>query len=209
MESYSHLGDIDTIWSDIESHKVDLSKVHADHESFVSQVGETIARIDSDINALQAYRTRLESYSHLGDIDTIWSDVEGHKDDLSKVHADHESFVSQVGETIARIDSDINALQVYRTRLESYSHLGDIDTIWSDFEDHKLHLSTLDKLLEDLIEEINKKTYVIKNEISEMVNAQQEKNEQFNKKIKKAYRIAGWSIALSLGHMLLQWLGVL
>ena len=209
LESYSHLGDIDTIWDDVESHKEDLSKVHADHESLVSQVEEITARIYSDINALQAYRTQLESYSHLGDIDTIWDDVESHKEDLSKVHAEHEALVSQVEEITARIYSDISALQAYRSQLESYSHLGDIDTIWSDVEDHKLHLSTLDKLLEDFIEEINKKTDVIKNEISEMANAQQEKNEQFDKRIKKAYRIAGWSIALSLGHMLLQWLGVL
>ena len=193
----------------------DLSKLSSlsNQISSLQEKNKTIENrfisIKQSVISVQSASAKLNGITHLDDIDTIWSDIESHKVDLSKVHADHESFVSQVGETIARIDSDINALQAYRTRLESYPHLGDIDTIWSDVEDHKLHLSTLDKLLEDLIEEINKKTNVIKNEISEMSNAQQEKNEQFNKKIKKAYRIAGWSIALSLGHMLLQWLGVL
>ncbi len=209
LESYSHLSDIDTIWSNVESHKDDLSQVHADLESFVSQVRETTTRINDDINSLLAYRSQLESYSHLSDIDTIWSNVESHKDDLSKVHSDHELFVSQVGETIGRINDDINSLQAYRSQLESYSHLGDIDTIWSDVANHKEHLSILDKLLEDLMDDTNQKTEDLKKEISEMAIAQKEINEQLSKKIKIAYRIAGCAMAFSIGQFVLQWFGVL
>ena len=45
-------------------------------------------QIISDVTALQNYRALLETYSHLNDIDTIWSDVEGHKTNLSGLHAD-------------------------------------------------------------------------------------------------------------------------
>jgi chromosome segregation ATPase len=151
----------------------------------------------------------LESYSHLSDIDTIWSNVESHKDDLSKVHSDHELFVTQVGETIGRINDDINSLQAYRSQLESYFHLGDIDTIWSDVANHKEHLSILDKLLEDLMDDTNQKTEDLKKEISEMAIAQKEINEQLSKKIKIAYRIAGCAMAFSIGQFVLQWFGVL
>ena len=74
----------------------------------------------------------INGTNHFGDIDAIWNDVEGHKTELEGLHKQVDDFITKVDEAILRINYDIATLQEYRTKLESYAHLGDIDSIWND-----------------------------------------------------------------------------
>ena len=200
---------VDAIWGDVEGHKADLSAFHRQVDSFVEKVNEATARIEGDIESLQQYRALLESYEHLGDVDTIWGDVEGHKADLSSFHQQVDSFVEKVEEATARIDSDIESLQQYRAVLESYEHLGDVDTIWSDVEVHKEDLLGLHRKLDLFIEE----THAEQERISRLMDHLEEDNKeahlQFNKKLKIAYWIGGSAAGLAIINYILQVLEVL
>ena len=165
----------------------------------------SLQKFADDINALQEYRKMLESYAHLGNIDTMWNDVEGHKKNLSELHQKVDGFIKEVNQATGRISEDISALRQYRTTLESYSHLGDIDAMWNDVEGHKKNLIRLIQQQEDArtaIEDIGERISV-----SDQTN--KERNISVNKKIKIAYGIAGGSMALTIILLVLQLLGIL
>ena len=209
LESHEHLGDIDTIWNDVEDHKGNLTGLHSQIDAFVEMVDLAAKHINSDIKALLQHRSILESYKHLGDIDTIWNDVENHKDNLASLHSQIDAFVKKVKQETENINSDIAALQQYRSLLESYEHLGDIDTIWSDVEGHKNYLNNIDTKLTDFITETHSVTTSIKEGINTIERMQIERNIIVDKKIKIAYGIAGGAIAFSVIQLILQLLGIL
>ena len=209
LESYEHLGDVDTIWNDVEGHKDDLTSLHSQIGAFVEMADLTVKHINSDIKALQQHRSTLESYKHLGDIDAIWKDVEDHKDNLDGLHSQIDAFVKKVNQVAEDINSDIAALQQYRSLLESYEHLGDIDAIWNDVEGHKKYLNNIDTKLTDFISETHSVTTSIKEGINTIERMQIERNIIVDKKIKIAYGIAGGAIAFSVIQLILQLLGIL
>ena len=120
-----------------------------------------------------------------------------------------DEFVAKVNETTLRINSDISALQEYCAKLESYTHLGDIDAIWSDVEGHKTNLDGLHKQVDEFVNETHDIEKSIRVCIEELSNSQREKNLQIDKKLKIAYGIAGGSVLLSLIQLILQLLSVL
>ena len=209
LESYQHLGDVDAIWSDVEGHKTNLASFHQQVDAFVEKVNQATARIDGDIEALKQYRALLESYQHLGDVDAIWSDVEGHKTNLASFHQQVDAFVEKVNQATARIDGDIKALKQYRTLLESYQHLGDVDAIWSDVEGQKTDLLGLNEKLDAFIEE----THIGLERIEGLIHQLEEDNYhdhlQYNKKIKVAFWIGGSAVGLIVINYILQIIGVL
>jgi len=209
LESYQHLGDIDTIWIDVEVHKKDLSSFHQQFDSFVEDAHKSTARISADINTLQKFRTLLEAYHHLGDIDTIWNDVEGHKKDLSSFHLQVDNFVEKINQSTARINADIEALQKFRTLLESYQHLGDIDAIWSDVETLKKEYFDLHLNLSSFIEATNSEQEKIKETIHQMEIENNLVRQQYDKRMKIAYWIGGCAVGLTIVNYVLQFIGIL
>ena len=129
LESYAHLDDIDSIWSDIECHKNELQEIRGWKNDILAQIKQVALKI----NKLQEYCSKLESYAHLDDIDTIWSDVKGHKAELQEIHRWQDEVLVQTKQT----SLDIDKLKEFRSTIESYTHLGDIDSIWVDINNHK------------------------------------------------------------------------
>ena len=223
FSSITHIKDIDTIWNDlqktkqvvdairndVEGHKKDLSSFHKRVDSFVEKTNQSTARIYADINALQKFRTLLESYHHLGDVDAIWSDVEGHKKDLSSFHEQMDSLVEKTNQSIARINADIGALHEFRTLLESYQHLGDVDTIWSDVEGIKKELLDIHKNLDSFIDATHSEQEKIKETIRQMEADNDLMRQQYNKKMKIAYWIGGCAAGLTIVNYILQFIGLL
>ena len=209
LESYQHLGDVDAIWSDVEGHKTNLASFHQQVDAFVEKVNQATARIDGDIEALKQYRTLLESYQHLGDVDAIWSDVEGHKTNLASFHQQVDAFVEKVNQATARIDGDIEALKQYRTLLESYQHLGDVDAIWSDVESQKTDLLGLHEKLDAFIEETHLGLERIEGLIHQLEEDNFHAHLQYNKKIKIAFWLGGSAVGFIVINYILQIIGVL
>ena len=209
LESYQHLGDIDAIWSDVEGHKKELASFHLQVDNFVEKTNQSTARINADIEALQKFRTLLESYQHLGDIDAIWSDVEGHKKELASFHLQVDNFVEKTNQSTARINADIEALQKFRTLLESYQHLGDIDAIWSDVETLKKEYFNLHQNLSSFIEATNSEQEKIKETIHQMEIENNLVRQQYDKRMKIAYWIGGCAVGLTIVNYVLQFIGIL
>ncbi len=177
--------------------------------SDIEQTGKTFKTSISLIDSLQKYRTLLESYQHLGAIDAIWSDVEGHKKELASFHLQVDNFVEKTNQSTARINADIEALQKYRTLLESYQHLGDIDAIWSDVETLKKEYFDLHQNLSSFIEATNSEQEKIKETIHQMEIENNLVRQQYDKRMKIAYWIGGCAVGLTIVNYVLQFIGLL
>lgn len=209
FSSNSHYKDIDTIWNDVEEHKTDLAGLHQQVAYFIEKVNQTTERINNDITTLQQYRSILESYKHLGDVDNIWRDVEEHKANLTGLHHQVDAFVEKVNRITERINNDITALQQYRSVLESYKHLGDVDAMWGDIEGHKVALDNLHQQVNDFISEVHAAETEIKESIQRMEESNADAHLRYEKKIKIVYSIGGTAVGLSIIQFILQIMGVL
>ena len=173
---------------------------------FMSRVNDADKELHGEINKI---RTLLESYQHLGDVDAIWSDVEGHKTNLASFHQQVDAFVEKVNQATARIDGDIEAMKQHRTLLESYQHLGDVDVIWSDVESQKTDLLGLHEKLDAFIEETHLGVERIEGLIHQLEEGNFHAHLQYNKKIKIAFWLGGSAVGFIVINYILQIIGVL
>ena len=202
LESFQHLGDVDSIWSDVEGHKEDLADFHQKVGTFEKEVNDATAHIREDIASLQQYRTKLQNYEHLGDVDSMWSDLKG-------FHQQVDSFKSEVNKTIAHINGDLVILHQCRARLEDYHHLRDIDSIWNDVKDHKVDLNGLHHQLKEFKEEVKNTNKDIRETMQRLEESNASAHKLLEKKLKKAYWCGGVAIGLSVLHLILQELSVI
>ena len=183
----------------------DLDQLHHQLDDINKEIGEVSKQFSDDIAGLQEYKSQLEAYEHLGDVDAMWNDVESHKKNLAELHQKVDGFIKEISHAAGRISEDISALQQYRTTLESYSHLGDIDAMWNDVEGNKKNLSELNQQQKEVRKAIT--------DISDRINVSEqtikERDIRVDKKIKIAYGIAGGSLALTIIQLVLQLLGIL
>lgn len=144
-----------------------------------SDIKRTIEALQATVNALKAFKEQVDA------------------------------FVEKVNQATTRIDGDIESLKQYRTILESYQHLGDVDTIWSDIEANKTNLSGLNEILNIFM----KKTHSEQERIEGLIHQMEVDNNlvrlQYNKKIKIAYWVGGSAVGLTIANFLLQIVGVL
>ena len=190
-------------------YKINLAIFHEQVDAFVEEMNQATSRIDSEIDTFKQYRTLLETYQHLGDVDAIWSDVEGHKTNLAVFHEQVDAFIEEVNQAISRIDVDMETLNQYRTLLKTYQHLSDIDTIWNDVEEHKKMLLGLHEKLDDYITETHSKHEKIDALIHQMEADNKLIRQQYDKKNKIAYWIGGSAAVLTVIDYILQIIGVL
>ena len=209
FSNLTHIKDIDQIWIDLKNNHEIVKGQNDTLTSFISRVNQTTTRIDGDINALKQYRTMLETYQHLGDVDAMWNDVEEHKTNLEDFHKQVNDFIEKVNQATSRIDTDIEDLKQYRTMLETYQHLGDVDAIWSDVEGHKTNLEDFHKQVDDFIRETRSEHARIYDLIHQMEADNDFTRKQYNKKIKIAYWISGSAAGLTVINYILQIIGVL
>ena len=209
LSSLTHIKDIDQIWTDLTSSREVVKGLIDTLTPFMYEVNQATSRIDTDIEALKQYRTILETYQHLGDVDAMWNDVEEHKTNLEDFHKQVDAFVEKVNQATSRIDTDIEDLKQYRTMLETYQHLEDVDAIWSDVEEHKTNIENFHKQVDDFIRETRSEHARIYDLIHQMEADNDFTRKQYNKKIKIAYWISGSTAGLTVINYILQIIGVL
>ena len=206
FSNLNHIKDVDQIWNDLRSSREVVKGLIDTLTPFMSLVNDADKELHGEINKIN---TLLESYQHLGDVDAIWSDVEGHKTNLASFHQQVDAFVEKVNQATARIDGDIEALKQYRTLLESYQHLGDIDVIWSDVESQKTDLLGLHEKLDAFIEETHLGVERIEGLIHQLEEGNFHAHLQYNKKIKIAFWLGGSAVGFIVINYILQIIGVL
>lgn len=209
IKSILHLSDVDAIWNDVQAHKAELVEFHQQVDTFIDEVNKTTNRIHNDIAILQQYRSVLESYRHISDVDTIWNDVETHKIELANFHRQVNTFIENVNQTTDRIYIDIAALQQYRSMLESYKHLGNVDSIWNDVEAHKTELADFHRQVDNFISEVKNTHSEIRESILKCEEANACAHIRYEKRIKTAYYIGGTALGLSIINYVLTLMGIL
>ena len=139
----------------------------------------------------------------------MWNDVEEHKTNLEDFHKQVDAFVEKVNQATSRIDTDIEDLKQYRTMLETYQHLGDVDAMWNDVEEHKTNLEDFHKQVDDFIRKTRSEHARIYDLIHQMEADNDFTRKQYNKKIKIAYWISGSAAGLTIINYILQIIGIL
>lgn len=108
-----------------------------------------------------------------------------------------------------KLNIDVTALMQYKKTLDSYLHLSDVDTMWTDVEQSKKTIKTICTQLSDLSNEVRGNINGIKSSIIDIQEQQQIKNKELYGKIKIAYYIAGGASFLIIGQLLLLLLNIL
>ena len=213
-ENYK-IGQIDSVISSNEGLKSEIKQI-SDNLVLILLELNKLKDLHQIVQAQNARNETLEnlyknitSKAHYNDIDAIWNDVESHKANLADFHQQVDSFIEKVNQTTGRINNDITALQQYRTLLETYQHLGDIDAIWNDVEGHKASITELQDQMSHFISDVHTTTKEIKESINNLEKANTDAHLQYERKIKTAYYISGSAIGLSFINYLLQILGII
>jgi len=164
-----------------------------------NDIKNTIAALQQTVTILKTFKEKvsqeLEALSSIGErftpIENKISDIE------------------QTGKTFKTSISLIDSLQKYRTLLESYQHLGDIDAIWSDVETLKKEYFDLHQNLSSFIEATNSEQEKIKETIHQMEIENNLVRQQYDKRMKIAYWIGGCAVGLTIVNYVLQFIGIL
>lgn len=207
LKGLNHIKDIDVIWDRLTGVQLTINSLIDDTIApFIKKVNQSDKEIRDSINQLEEF---IISISHLADIDTIWSDMEAHKTELAGFHQQVDTFIEKVGNTTERIHNDIAALQQYRSVLEAYAHLGDVDTIWSDVEAHKTELAEFHQQVDNFMSEVKITHSKIKESILKWEEANTSAHNRYEKRIKTAYYIGGTALGLSILNYVLIFLGII
>ena len=203
LEAYEHLGDVDAIWGDVEKHKKNLTELHQQLDGIAKEISESAKLFKSDIAVLQDYKSQLEAYEHLRDVDAIWGDVEKHKKNLTELHQQLDGITKEISESAKLFKSDIAVLQDYKSQLEAYEHLGDVDAIWDNVEQYKKNLTELHQQLEHFTTEYISDRKDIQSSIEKIIEENEQSKNAIKKKIKVAYAVAGFSATITIVQFVL------
>lgn len=209
IESYQYIDEIDNIWSDNQILNDNLLQLQTQVSCLDAVINDTLVQIKDELSSLQAFRSVLESYNHLKDIDNIWNESESHKKDLSNLHLQFDNFNCTFQETTAQIKSDISSLQAYRQILESYEHLGDIDSIWNNVELHKQDIVQLHQKVDSFIAETQENIKNLHEKIEQNAAINELEHIKHVKWIKATFIIGCSAVGITLTQLILQLLGIL
>ena len=206
LSALHHLWDIDKVWEDSQTSKSTIKGLIDNIIPFMEKVNNADKELRGKTKTLESF---LADIKHIKDVDALWNDVEGHKTNLSGLHEQVDAFVAQVDEATEKITSDIAALQQYRTCIESYKHLGDVDAIWNEVEGHKTNLSGLHEQVDAFVGETHKVEDSLRSAIDMLDEKHEEQARIVNKRLKIAYAIAGGAASISIIQLILQLTGIL
>jgi len=134
---YEHLENIDEMWEKIVLFEDELSKNTNKIENLTSTT-ESYAHMLEDICNSISFIDEIE---HLRDVDTIWSDVEKHNEDLSMLQQNSKD----ASEGIKDLKKKYTELVLFKEDLEQQSHLKEIDQIWDKVGSNKENVDKLNQ----------------------------------------------------------------
>ena len=197
------------IWELSNDFTKDLARLHQQLDGITREIDKLAKQFKSDIAVLQDYKSQLEAYEHLGDVDAIWANVEQHKKNLTELHQKLDGIAKEISESAKLFKSDIAVLQDYKSQLEAYEHLRDVDAIWGDVEKHKKNLTELHQQLDHFTTEYNSDRKDIQSSIEKIIEENEQSKNAINKKIKVAYIVAGLSVTITIVQFVLNLLHII
>ena len=157
-ESFQKIKNIGAIQGELEHHRTDISNIFVNLSTISDTIQEAHQVFQKEIDTLQRYSSKLQEFRHLSDIDTIWENVEKHKQEIKELHSSINDLNEDINLSIEKIknnfqssfleiNQNISTLERFKSRLEEYQHLKDIDVIWESSKEHHKQLDSLDSQL--------------------------------------------------------------
>lgn len=197
IESYEHIGDVDKLWDTYLKIREEISSINSDIKNInVSAKGQIQA-----IETLNQFKTVLEEYEHLKDIDMLWSQSESFSKEVSGIN-------KKLDDTAISIDSQeqsIGLLVQFKDKLNNYKHLEEIDKIWDKYKSFESDIITS----KDIIKVHEGQIDGLRNSLQEMKKENDERSQTFSKKLRTAYVLAGSSIGIAIIEFVLLMLRII
>lgn len=165
LDGYTHLGDIDKIWSDCQkwykeinnlskaidrvterskesvkksdSVKITLTATEKKIESLSQQVNGMVDKLESII----AFTTAMEQVTHLKDIDEMYESLSVAHDSIR----DLGGGIETIKKGMAHNQEDINSLLDFMKKLSTLNYLMEVDKIWKQTEDHQTRINQVEQ----------------------------------------------------------------
>lgn len=166
LDSYTHLGDIDKIWSDcqkrhqdivsltkeisaateynkdnfksIEALKIALASTKKKTEDMSTHISQMIDRLES----VTAFTNSVKKNTHLQDVDEMWKSLTTTQSSLKKIGSNIEVLQKDV----VKHQEEINKIFDYVEEVSSLEHLMDVDKLWSCAEEQNIHLKDIERV---------------------------------------------------------------
>lgn len=213
-EAFKKIKNIGAIQGELEHHRTDISNIFVNLSTISDTIQEAHQVFQKEIDTLQRYSSKLQEFRHLSDIDTIWENVEKHKQEIKEIHSSINDLNEDINLSIEKIKNDfqssffeinqnISTLEKFKSRLEEYQHLKDIDVIWESSEEHHKQLDSLNSQLSQTKTDLAKLDDTITKSFQETHSEIDMKNELLRKRIHIAYWIVGGALFFSLLQFIL------
>lgn len=232
ISDVTHLNDVDTMWEDINDakeamtsiekklHNVDVDILQMqrhfdDLDAFVTDLNDYthLHDIDSMWESLADVKTEVKEM--IKDINDSKKAIQKHQSNLESLNttsAEHKESIAALSQKQAETEeyaknnrSAITELQAFRGKVDSITHLGDVDSMWEQGNALKTDLAETNNSIASL----QQKTIEIDNEIADK-NAKVEGSLAIlERKLKYAYLIAGGSLGLAIIEVILVLAGVI
>lgn len=123
------------MWSRMEASDEKLSELNSSY----ARARAELAGYYKSIDDILIYVNGLKKYEHLGEIDTLWMNVQNGQDDINHIHEWQKE-----SETKLRLQGErITDLLDFQKCLEKQEHLIDIDALWIESINLKIRLITM------------------------------------------------------------------
>lgn len=191
IDSVAHIKDVDNMWKNVEEIRGTIASICLDIKSIQKQIDLK----QHTIQTLLDYKTTLEEYEHLKDIDIIWKKIE----DTTKEVSEHDDKILECKKTIESNTRSIDTLFEFKSIIDGYEHLSNIDSMWNRENELYEKLDATNNVLG--IQQ--KKIFDIEKLINEMKQNCEESKQLFSKKLRIAYAIAGSTMGIAIIELVL------
>lgn len=113
-------------------------------------INETIKILQITINKLKEFKSEINQYAHLKDIDDIWYDIQRFEIEL-------ESISTELKTQGINLDKKMSTLEQLKTRIEKTRHFNDIDSMWGTIKSQGEEIGSFSKKLEELSAQLTEK----------------------------------------------------
>lgn len=151
-------------------------------------ITKTVEVQKKTINVLNQFKVKLEQFEHLKDIDVLWKESETLNNQVLEI----EKILNSTTTSISNQDKDISLLLEFKDNINSYEHLIDIDNIWNKCNENEIEIISSSKIAINQEEKLNN----LVKELKDIQKGNDEKNQNFAKKLKQAYFLASGSIII-------------
>lgn len=189
LDGYSHLSDIDEIWTDCQRWHKEINALSKSIEGATESSKESIKKTDEvkialtvaekkiedlakqtselieKLEEIIVFTNALEQVTHLKDVDEMWESLSSAHNSIRNIGGEFELIQNAVSKN----QEDIKILLEFMEKLSGLAHLMDADDIWKQTEEHQL-----------CIKELVKKEKTHTDKLDELVQADQRILERMN-----------------------------